>query len=65
MLWQFAQLLCDHWHIATVTSQCANEIEADLKKNPPDLEIWVCCCTDRSFETGDLLNGKNGSRPLA
>jgi hypothetical protein len=31
-LWQFAQWLCDHWHIAAVTEQCDNAIEAEYSK---------------------------------
>jgi hypothetical protein len=28
--WQFAQWVCDHWHIAAVTARYANELEAKL-----------------------------------
>jgi hypothetical protein len=28
-LWQFAQWLCEHWHIAAVTVRYTNELEAD------------------------------------
>jgi hypothetical protein len=28
-LYQFAQWLCDRWHIAEKTAQCANELEAE------------------------------------
>jgi hypothetical protein len=28
-LWQFAQWLCDHIHIAAITARYANELEAE------------------------------------
>jgi hypothetical protein len=37
-LWQFMQWLCGHWHIAAVPAQYANELEAELLQNLPDLE---------------------------
>jgi hypothetical protein len=36
-LWQCTHWLCHHWHIASVTERCANEIDAESKQNPPDL----------------------------
>jgi hypothetical protein len=39
-LWQFAQWLCNHRHITSITSLYANELEAALLQIQPGLENW-------------------------
>jgi hypothetical protein len=41
----------------------ANGLDAKPLQNPADLENlflhrWMCCCMDRTFETGDFLAEK-------
>jgi hypothetical protein len=35
-------MVVQHWHIAAVTVQYANELEAELWQNPPDLKNGFC-----------------------
>jgi hypothetical protein len=40
-LWQFAQWLCDRWHISTTRAWYGNELETQSLQTSLDLENWL------------------------
>jgi hypothetical protein len=57
-LWQFAEWLCDHWHITAVPAHYANELEAEVFTLMRAL-LYGPVALKRA-----IFKRKKGSRPL-